>query len=340
MKIKCQSCSKVYEIPEDRLPGKKKFSFPCPECKAMITIDLNAKTGGEKVSSASKAPEKELPRGEALKKQILRKITTLPAMPQTVMKARQIMSSDGSSFKELAAVLETDQAIASRLLKLSNSAYYGMRGKIASLQHASVVLGLKTLKEIIMLAGSSSMLAGKLEGYGLDAGDLWQHSIGVAFGAKIIAAKKFPGIAEDAFVAGLIHDCGKLVLDEPIFERKQMFTKLMEAGNQSFLQAEKTILGFDHPEIAYALCKSWNVPDSLIGAIRYHHAPARSQGDKMTFVVHMADALAMMSGLGAGIDGMAYEMDDQAMALLSLQEEDIPDIMAQMVDSVMKVTGD
>lgn len=304
----------------------------------MIPVDLSQGCDGKENAGALKTPEKELPKGEALKKQILGKITALPAMPQTVMKARGIMSSDSSSFKELAGVLETDQAVASKLLKLSNSAYYGMRGKISSIQHATVVLGLKTLKEIIMLAGSSSMLADRLEGYGLDPGDLWQHSLGVAFGSKLIASQKSPELAEDAFVAGLIHDCGKLVLDEPILERKAQFESIMASGDQSFLKAEKAVLGFDHPEIAYALCKNWNVPDSLTNAIRNHHTPARSQGDRMTLIIHLADALAMMSGLGAGIDGMAYEMDPQAMPLLGFQEEDLPEIMEQMVESVMKVT--
>jgi len=329
----------VYDIPDERLPEKENFSFPCPECGGMITVDLTNRNGGAEVSATSQKMEADLPRGEALKKQILRKITQLPAMPQTVMKARRIMSSEGSSFNELAEVLKTDQAIASKILKLSNSAYYGMRGKISSLQHASVVLGLNTLKEIIMMAGSSSMLASTLEGYGLDAGALWQHSLAAAFGAKWIAERKAPGLADDAFVSGLIHDCGKLVLDAPILERKARFVSLMDAGEISFLKAEKQILGFDHSEIAYALCKKWNVPESLNTAIRYHHKPALSRGDKLTGIVHLADALAMMSGLGAGIDGMAYEMDDQTMAQLNFQEEEIPEVMEQTVDAVMKVAG-
>lgn len=342
MKIECSLCSKVYEVPDERLPEKEKFSFPCPECKEMITVDLTNRNEGKKASMTSTKKtdtEKDLPRGEALKKQILRKVTQLPAMPQTVLKARQIMSSDSSSFNELAEVLKTDQAIASKILKLSNSAYYGMRGKISSLQHASVVLGLNALKEIIVLAGSSSMLAATLEGYGLDAGDLWQHSLGTAFGAKLIAERKAPELMEDAFVAGLIHDCGKLVLDEPILERRAKFMSLMEAGDQSFLKAEKSILGFDHSEIAYALCQKWSVPESLNIAIRYHHTPALSRGDKMTYIIHLADVLAMMSGLGAGIDGLAYEMDDKAMADLNFSADEIPEVMEQMVEAVMGVTG-
>jgi HD-like signal output (HDOD) protein len=314
----------VFEIPEERLPGKKNFSFPCPQCKGMIHVDVAVK---------------ELPRGEALKEEILRKVTELPAMPQTVLKARQIMASEKSNFDELAQVLKADQAIASKLLKLSNSTYYGMRGKISSIQHASVVLGMKTLKEIIMLAGTSNMLAGTLKGYGLDAGDLWQHSLGTAFGAKLIAEKVSPELADDAFVAGLIHDCGKLVLDDPIFERRSLFTHYLETENQSFLMAEKSILGFDHTEIAYALCKKWNVPESLNTAIRYHHSPGLSDGDKMTEIIHMADAFAMMSGIGGGFDGLAYELDDQVMVRLNVKEADIPVFMAQMADAVTKVAN-
>lgn len=300
MKIECLACSKVYDIPDERLSGKKNFSFPCPECKGMIHVDMAQKEKDEPPKDVSGEAATALPKGEALKKEILRKVTELPVMPQTILKARQIMSSEKSGFDELAQVLKADQAIASRLLKLSISSYYGMRGKISSLQHASVVLGMKTLKEIIMMAGTSAMLAGKLKGYGLDSGDLWQHSLGTAFGAKLIAEKVSPEMADDAFVAGLIHDCGKLVLDGPVFERSSLFQSFMESGDQSFLKAEKSILGFDHAEIAYALCKKWNVPESLNTAVRYHHKPTLSGGDNMTWIIHMADALSMMSGIGGG----------------------------------------
>jgi HD-like signal output (HDOD) protein len=155
----------------------------------------------------------------------------------------------------------------------------------------------------------------------------------------MIADRKAPELAEDAFVAGLIHDCGKLALDEAIHERRAAFSSFMEAGDQSFLAAEKDILGFDHSEMAYALCKQWGVPESIYTAIRYHHHPTLARADKMTFIVHMADALAMMSGMGAGVDGMAYEMDSEAMVVLNFQEDDIPEIMEQMVEAVMNVAG-
>jgi HD-like signal output (HDOD) protein len=111
----------------------------------------------------------------------------------------------------------------------------------------------------------------------------------------------------------------------------------MADGQIPFLVAEKEILGFAHPEIAYELCKTWKVPQSLGTAIRYHHSPANSQGNELAYIVHMADAVAMMSGMGAGVDGMLYEMDDGAMGFLGLQEEDISVIMVEMVESVGKI---
>ena len=258
-------------------------------------------------------------------------------MPQTVFKVREIIADPKSSFKELSEILETDQAMAARVLKIANSAYYGLSGKISSIQHASVVLGHKTLGEIMTMAGTSGLLGNRLKGYGLEAGDLWRHSLGVAFGSKIIATKKNPPLANDAFAAGLIHDAGKLILDRHILERKEAFEEFMADGQQSFLNAEKQILGFDHSEIASEVCKSWRVPQTLTIPIRYHHYPSQSKGDTLAYIVHMADAIAMMTGLGLGIDGLLYQMDDKAAEFLGLQQQDVSNIMDEVVESVENI---
>jgi len=277
--------------------------------------------------------------GEALKKKILKSVSDLPPMPQTVFKVREIIANPDSSFKELAKILETDQAIAAKVLKIANSPYYGLSGKVSSIQHASIVLGHKTLGELMTMAGTSGLLDNKLEGYGLEAGDLWQHSMGVAFGSKIIATKKDISLADDAFTAGLLHDTGKLILDQYVLERKEAFEEFMADGQQSFLKAEKQILGFEHSEIASEACKSWQVPQALSTAIRYHHYPSQSQGDKLAYIVHVADAMAMMAGLGLGIDGLLYKIDDAAFEFLNLQEKDIINIMGEVVESVKEITG-
>ena len=354
MKIVCPTCRNSFIIPDERLPKKDAIVFPCPVCKGAIGLDLRSapseapsprspeavkrEEGGAEVRSAVEAGG--LPSGEALKKKILRTVKDIPPMPQTTFKAHKLIKDPRTNFEDLAKVLETDQAIAARVLRMANSPYYGMSGNVSSLKHASTVLGLKTLEELIVVAGSTKSLSNRMEGYGLEAGDLWQHSLAVAFGSKIIATRKNPGMANDAFSAGLIHDVGKIVLDPYVLERRDAFQTFLSGGKETFLSAEKEILGFDHGEIACELCMSWNVPDTLATAIRYHHSPSESNGNQLTHIVHMADAIAMMSGMGAGIDGLQYYMDEEAVAMLGLKPDDMSAIMVEMVEAVQTIAKD
>lgn len=335
MKIECRNCQKAFEVPDERLPKGRKIAFPCPFCEVTIEVDLPDKAG---TGSGAGDPAKNRVAGEELKKQIVTGVKDLPPMPQTVLKAREIMEDPKSDFKELGSLLETDQAIVAKVLKLANSPYYGMAGKIGSAQHASVVLGHKALAELITMGGTASILGKTLEGYGMDSSALWQHSLGVAFGSKFIANRRRPALANDGFTAGLIHDVGKLILDRHIVERWELFEGFMSEGTARFLDAEREILGFDHAEIASDVCKRWNIPQALSVAIRYHHHPSRSNGDELTQIVHVADVVSVMANLGRGADGMAYEMDDTAMDVLDLREEDINDIMAEVLSAVNKIS--
>ena len=336
MKIKCKSCGKGFNIPDERLPKDKEISFPCPACKVTISIDLRLKAAGDNTVEPEEGQENRLT-GEALKNRILRNVMDLPPMPQTVIKAREIMDNPKSDFKELADLFETDQAIATKILKLANSPYYGMSGKVSSIQHASVVLGQKVLGELITMGGTSSLLSGELEGYGLDAGALWKHSLCVAFGSRIIANRIEPALSNDAFTSGLIHDSGKLILDKYIRERWELFEEYMSDGPKTFLDAERVILELDHSEVASAVCKTWNIPAPLTVAIRYHHYPSNSHGDKLTYIVHVADAIALMTGLGVGVDGTLYKMDEQALGFLRLNESDIGDVMGEVIIAAKKI---
>lgn len=338
MKIECPFCSQGYNLPDDRLPAGKKISFPCKACNNKISIDLRSETAQDQ-SSESKGAGSSPPSvdGEKLKAKILRSLKDLPPMPQVLIKAQKIMGDKNSGIQELAEVLETDQAIATKVLRMANSPYYGLSGKVSSIQHASVVLGQKTLGELITVAGSSNLIGNALEGYQLEAGALWKHSMAVAFGCRMISQKKAPDLADDAFSAGLIHDSGKLILNAHVLELKDAFDSKMNNGHQTFLDAEKDILGFDHAEIASEACKKWNIPETLAVAIRYHHHPHLSQDDKLTQILHIADSIALMSGIGTGYDGMLYKMDDKSMDIIGLQAEDFGLVMEEVSEYVAKM---
>jgi predicted Zn finger-like uncharacterized protein len=352
MKIECPDCRKAYNIPDEKIPFGKKFAVSCLACKKRIVIDLrseekpNQPPQSPKPATEVKATEpasetsfgKKQPSGIKLKYGILRTMHDLPAMPHIVQKAQGIMARSDSNVKELAKVIELEQAIATRVLKLANSAYYGLSGKVSSIQHASVLLGYKTLGELVSVAGISNLMSKDLKGYRLDSGDLWRHSIAVAFGSRIIANRKDTEFGNLAFFAGLIHDAGKLILDPYVYERIDDFDEFMADDENTFLEAEKTILGFDHSEIASELCQKWQIPNDQRIAIRFHHNPSKSEDNELAFILHMADYIAIENGFGAGTNGSGYCMEDGVMEFLNLREEDVEYITQDVRESVEKMS--
>jgi HD-like signal output (HDOD) protein len=273
----------------------------------------------------------------SLKSKILRSLVELPPMPNIILKAREIIENPRSSLKELSAVIEHDQAIVARVLALANSAYYGLSGLLSSIQHASILLGQKTLSELITIAASSRLLSKKLKGYQLDPGDLWKHSLAVALGSRIIAAKKNTELVEDAFIAGLLHDAGKIILDPYVLERKKEFKKLLNGGGHVFIEAEKEILGLDHAEVMSRASRFWRYPETQSTAIRYHHYPLRSGNNELAFIVHLADYAAKKAGFNPEDTASSPEIEPQTLKYLGFQKEELNAIIAEIAEDVEKL---
>lgn len=258
-------------------------------------------------------------------------------MPQIMIKAQSIMADPKSSLKELAALVKTDQAIVAKALRLANSAYYGLGGKVSSIEHATVLLGTVAFGELVAMSAASKLLGTSLKGYDADSGVLWRHSLAVAFGARIIASRRNSDMVNPAFTAGIIHDAGKLVLDRAIFERKDQFDDFLSDGQHTFLDAEKKLLGFDHAEIAADVCRKWRIPESMAHSIKFHHEPASSDGDELAYILHVADGIAMMVDIGTGVDDVLYRLDDTSREALDLKDEEISEIMTEVFQSVNEV---
>ena len=347
MNVACSSCQSTYDLPDSRLPKGRVVSFPCPSCKSKITLDLREpeepaddKDDTDRLifKPLDDSSESTLSTDD-LKKKIINKVKDLPPMPKVLFKAREIMSDPKSGFKEIAKVIETDQAIAARVLKVANSAYYGLSGMVNSIHQASVVLGYQTLEQVITMVSSSSLLGKQLKGYGLQAGALWRHSLAVALGSRLIAKKRAPSLEGDAFSVGLIHDAGKLALDSHILQRKEEIQTFLNAKPDSFLEAERQILGFDHTEIAFDLCQKWKLPDTHAEAMRYHHTPNLAANNQLAYIVHTANYLAIQNGLGTGPEFDSEPLNDGALQVLALKEADLEEICSEMVSAVEKISA-
>ncbi len=352
MKFECPQCKKQYEVPDDKLPPKKTVSFPCLNCKEKIALDLEAhRNGGPDAAdtspsstAASVAAEPQAESNGDFRKKILRQLKDLPPMPQIVFRARNLLADPEAEMRDLSSLLESDQAIATKVLKLANSAYYGLSGKVSSIRHASSMLGFKALGQLISMVGTSAVLGKTLAGYDLDSAGTWRHSLMAASASRIIALRKNPQLENDAFSAGLIHDVGKLVLDRHVDKRKADFNRLTEGGRNSMLAAEQHILGLDHAEIGFEVCQYWNIPESISTAIKYHHQPSKSEDDELAYIVFMANSIANMvksledsESMMAQMDGIEahmYMIDDDALTFLDLTEADVPIILNESREAV------
>ena len=351
MRIECPKCRGISTISSDLIvTGKRALEQTCSKCKTDILIELTLPSAAKRDSllreltdesptrlTSPLAETEEKTKILSLKSKILRSLVELPPMPNIILKAREIMEDPGSSLKELSGVIEHDQAIVARVLALANSAYYGLSGLVSSIQHASILLGQKTLGELITIAASSRLLSKKLKGYQLDPGDLWKHSLAVALGSRIIAEKKNADLAEDAFIAGLLHDAGKIILDTYVLESENQFKKIQKIGEKTFVEAEKVILGFDHAEVMSRAARFWRYPETQTSAIRYHHYPLRSGNSELAFMVHIADFAAKEAGFKSQDTASSPEIDPQTLKILGLKKEDITTISAEIIASVEKL---
>lgn len=310
IKAKCSGCDKEYSIPKEKVPEGKTLELPCPKCKTIIVVKRESPSGTE-------PDTKEKLSGEALLKYILKTSKALPPMPQIMAKATEVMSDDNAGFKEVGDVLETDQAMATRVLKLANSAYYGLSVPVSSVQQASALLGFQTLIELITVVSTSKMMGQSLMGYGVESNDVWKHSLSVGIGAKLIAEKKFPVLMNDAFNAGLIHDSGMLILDTYVVKEKAVFDQGMQEG-RAVQDIEKEVFGFDHAEIASDFFTKWKLPKTQTFAIRHHHKPSQSNGNELSYIIHGADYLAMKDSPDKN-----FILEDGALDFLGIGEDDI-----------------
>lgn len=266
--------------------------------------------------------------GQDIAQRILKEVRDLPPFSAIANRALKLTNDPRSSAVDISRVISYDPAFTARVLRMANSAYYGFARKVTTVSEAIVILGYETLKSVVLALTLQNFYDREIKGYGLEKGELWKHSVGCALAARLIANQvKYPNI-EEAFIAGLLHDVGKVLLN--LFVKEELYQIIEMAGSQglSFAEAEKRILGFDHQEIGAKVANKWNFNDKIVEAIQYHHRPDRAKKDPdLTAIVHVADFICLSLGLGVGSDGMLYPLKKEALNQLKLDEPEIDNII-------------
>jgi putative nucleotidyltransferase with HDIG domain len=249
---------------------------------------------------------------------LIARLGELPPMPQVAQKALELIRDPESNMADLARVLAMDEAMASLVLRWANSAYYGLRNPVSTVQQAVTFLGQRTLHSLVLAASVASLLERPAPGYGLERGELWRHALGVAAGARLLAAPFGNILAEEAYHAGLLCDIGKLALEMLL---RSVDLSQPHFQNRPFSELEVELFGVDHATLGAELARRWHLPDTLVDAIAHHHLPSQAQkGAVLAAAVHLADAALMMMGIGLGRDGLQYPLDPVACQRLGWSE--------------------
>jgi putative nucleotidyltransferase with HDIG domain len=252
--------------------------------------------------------------GNANIDQLIDGVSNLPPLPQVVHKALALMRNPDSGMDDVASVLALDQVMASRVLRLANSAYYALPFPIPTVQQAVVYLGQNTILSLVLTFSLESFLNRPLPGYALEKGQLWRRAIGVAVGAKLVAEPYGREFAEEAYNAGLLCDIGKLAIETYL---RNLRIPPDHWHGKPFSEIEKSLIGFDHATVGAEMARRWRLPPAFVAGIAYHHKPTLAEKySLLASTIHIADAAMMMLGVGIGIDGLQYELDTTAFERL------------------------
>lgn len=260
--------------------------------------------------------------------QVLRSLKNLPPFPMVAQRTLLLLNKPEVSIQELVDVVKFDPATTANILRISNSAYFGLRREIHSLHQALLLLGTQELLKIVIASGATRLFAAPTPGYFNERRGLWRHSVSCALMADVLSRELSMVDQATGFTAGLMHDIGKVVLSLFVEQKFHEIMGVVEEQGVSFQTAEKIILGVDHAEMGGEMARMWDFPERLRLAITYHHLDKpEAYTDDLILLVYLADLMVLMFGQDLGVDGMAYTGYPEVLRHFRLRQRDLEKIM-------------
>ncbi len=255
-------------------------------------------------------------------------IDTLPTIPSILRKLLAVIEKPKISINEIGSFIANDPVLTSRVLKVVNSPIYGFPGRISSLNQALILLGLNVVRG--MLLGVSVFEAMQKTMVGL-----WEHSLGCAIAARVIAKKKGLKEPEEVSIAGLLHDIGKVVMGLKFPEEYAIAVADAQHQQIFMIDAERKQFNISHADAGGWISLKWNFPQNLVEPIEYHHKPHLAKVVPVqTAVVHLADVLTRAAGFGFSGDNFVPAVHPSVWQLLDLSDADLKEIVSEFEDSL------
>jgi len=262
-------------------------------------------------------------------------IPDIPTLPNIVIEVNKMLQDYDTSIKKLGNIIEKDQAMVTKILRLVNSSFYGFRSKIKNISHAIIILGFNTIKNAVVSVSIIKTFSGKKTFGGFEITDFWRHSIAVAVTSMYLSEQTKLDSPDDCFVAGLLHDIGKVVLSQHFTESFSQVWKSVKEDGLSFFEAEQKLLPVNHARIGGYLAKKWQFPVSLIDTITHHHQIRKTVSNlNQLIIVHTADTIANNYEIDSDITPVFSAIDPEAKKAMAGQLETVsdwfPDVAAEI----------
>jgi len=276
------------------------------------------------------------PAGMGLK-QIVESIDDVAALPDVTMRIIQTADDPNSNAFQLLKVVSHDPALVAKILKLVNSSFYGLPNKIASLDRAISLLGMGGIRNLAIASSVSGMFRGGELCEGFGPRDLWTHSIAVAVVAREIAKKMRLPVADEAFLIGMLHDIGLLVIHQKLPRQLREVCEESQKQQRDLCEVERDLIGFEHQELGTALATRWKFPASVCDAIAFHHHPADAPPEhrSVAALICVADTLCCQARIGFNLTACHQELDEQLLAAVPVT----PEVIAETQNKISELVA-
>lgn len=273
-------------------------------------------------------------------KQIIGNIRSLPTPPIVFEQIQKVINNPDTSVKDVAQILAEDPAMSVKVLKLTNSVFYGLSREIDSVGHAVMIIGLEAVKNLVLSASVLSMFKANEETKRYHA-DFWRHSLSTGLVARLIAREYQKGRilnSDPAFSAGLIHDIGKMIICCFLpKEHKQILDYLEAHPEVTDLEAETATLGFNHAQLGRQLAITWKLPNRLADTVGYHHSPdLENESDNLAYLINLADFIANTGSVDHDKKSTKYKLASGTLEFFKIDDTYIEDVKSRLVEEYMK----
>jgi putative nucleotidyltransferase with HDIG domain len=272
---------------------------------------------------------------------VLAGVRELPTLSQVIVRLGQLLRDPRSSAADFEKVIRPDPALTTNLLRIANSAFFGVRCPVDTVRQAVTLLGQKRVYEVAAAAALAPVIPARLPGYEVEAASFWMHCVAVGVLAERLAAELRVAPPDLTFTAGLLHDVGKLAAAAFVAGASDEIMERVRRGDD-FAVAERAVLGLDHGEVGGVVAAAWGLPQPVRAVARWHHAPgteAAGPDGVLVDLVHAADALAHALGLGADAGELARTVDPGAEARLGVRSRRLERVAGESLDAIREMAS-